>query len=64
MPWVVTFNGRTDTDLDADLAAEAPGILNWIIEGCLQWQTAGLDDPETVVGARSDRGSIRAEAMA
>ena len=54
VPWVVTFNGRTDTDLDADLAAEAPGILNWIIEGCLQWQTAGLDDPETVVRATLD----------
>lgn len=33
--------GRDDTLLD-QLKAEAPGILNWAIEGCLMWQREGL----------------------
>ena len=43
VPWVNTFRGtdQEDQDLDAKLRAEAAGILNWLIEGCLQWQTDG-----------------------
>ncbi|MFI5664625.1 phage/plasmid primase, P4 family [Streptomyces sp. NPDC051684] len=30
------------------LAREAPGVLNWIIRGCLDWQQHGLAVPESV----------------
>ena len=30
---------------------ELPGILNWAIEGCLEWQRDGLGVPEEVVNA-------------
>ena len=31
--------------LDRILAKEAPGILRWMVEGCLEWQRIGLDVP-------------------
>jgi putative DNA primase/helicase len=31
--------------------AELPGILNWAIEGCLEWQRGGLGEPEEVLKA-------------
>lgn len=34
------------------LRAELPGILNWALEGCLEWQrTKGLHEPERVLKA-------------
>jgi P4 family phage/plasmid primase-like protien len=33
---------KRDKDLLQKLIAEAPGILNWAIEGCLNWQSGGL----------------------
>jgi len=48
--WEATFTGReADPDLDAKLAAEAPGILRWLVDGCLAWQRDGLNEPECVV---------------
>lgn len=32
----------------AKLKPELPGILNWAIEGCLEWQKKGLNVPEEV----------------
>ncbi|MGK7312555.1 MAG: phage/plasmid primase, P4 family [Candidatus Longimicrobiales bacterium M2_2A_002] len=50
--WVAHFRGaEADTALDEKLAAEAPGVLRWIVEGCLAWQEHGLDEPEAVVRA-------------
>jgi len=41
-----------DPDLEAKLRAEAPGILNWLVAGCLLWQKEGLRDvPEKVLSA-------------
>jgi len=37
-----------DKKLLATLKAEAPGILNWAIEGCLKWQSEGLGVPTAV----------------
>jgi putative DNA primase/helicase len=37
-----------DKDLDEKLQAEWPGILNWMIEGCLLWQRIGLAPPPIV----------------
>jgi putative DNA primase/helicase len=30
---------------------ELPGILNWAIEGCLEWQRYGLQEPPEVTRA-------------
>jgi putative DNA primase/helicase len=40
-----------DKELTEKLKAELPGILNWAIEGCLEWQEKGLGEPEKVRAA-------------
>jgi putative DNA primase/helicase len=40
-----------DKKLKDKLTAEAPGILQWIIDGCLDWQENGLIRPEVVQAA-------------
>jgi putative DNA primase/helicase len=37
-----------DPRLGEKLAAEAPAILRWAIDGCLEWQRQGLAPPATV----------------
>jgi putative DNA primase/helicase len=37
-----------DRSLGQKLREEAPGILAWMVDGCLQWQERGLDPPEKV----------------
>jgi putative DNA primase/helicase len=39
---------RADRELLAKLKAEAPGILAWLVRGCLAWQQLGLKPPPTV----------------
>jgi putative DNA primase/helicase len=43
-----------DLDLTQKLRAEWPGILRWIIEGCLSWQAHGLRRPNAVREATSE----------
>jgi putative DNA primase/helicase len=43
-----------DTDLAAKLVAEYPAILQWMIDGCLEWQAKGLRPPKRVQGATDD----------
>src|SRR5271165_2521475 len=43
-----------DGDLEAKLANEWPGILRWMIEGCLIWQRAGLVRPQVVLEVTSE----------
>lgn len=50
VPWTETFAAAAE-DLDAALAAEAPGILAWAVEGTRRWQERGLDEPRAVVDA-------------
>ena len=38
-----------EPELDETLAGEGPGILSWLVEGCLAWQERGLDEPEAVI---------------
>jgi putative DNA primase/helicase len=40
-----------DLALEDKLVAEFPGILRWMIEGCLQWQAQGLNPPAEVMEA-------------
>lgn len=42
---------RPDTSLKDRLIAEYPAILHSMIQGCLEWQTRGLDKPSSVIGA-------------
>jgi putative DNA primase/helicase len=43
-----------DKNLDSKLEAEASGILNWMLSGCMEWQRIGLDEPEAVKKATKE----------
>jgi putative DNA primase/helicase len=64
VPFTRTFDGsRRDASLeDYFREHEGPGILNWLIEGCLAWQAEGLGEPAAVQHAtdeyRSDSDPI------
>ena len=45
---------RADKGLPEKLKAEGPGILAWLIKGCLQWQEQGLNPPEIILQATKD----------
>jgi putative DNA primase/helicase len=45
---VVIPDNEQDPDLKDKLKAELPGILNWILSGCQDWQAHGLKEPEIV----------------
>jgi putative DNA primase/helicase len=49
VPWEVTIpEDERDPDLADKLAAEAPGILRWIVEGASRFLADGLTPPEAV----------------
>jgi putative DNA primase/helicase len=39
---------QVDKDLYTKLMSELPGVLNWLVEGCLKWQREGLNPPDVV----------------
>lgn len=43
-----------DKNLMADLRKELPGILRWIVEGCLEWLRIGLAEPPAVKAATAE----------
>ena len=45
---------QKDPDLPKKIAAEMPGILNWAIQGCLEWQRGGLRSARVVDEATAD----------
>ncbi|HEY1956030.1 MAG TPA: phage/plasmid primase, P4 family [Polyangiaceae bacterium] len=54
IPWLVQIpEAERDQSLPEKLAAELPGILNWAIAGCLEWQRIGLTPPESALEATS-----------
>jgi len=54
IPFTVSFQGdRQDHQLSEKLRGEAPGILRYLVEGCLKWQEHGLDPPAAVRAATS-----------
>jgi P4 family phage/plasmid primase-like protien len=50
---VVIPKADRDEGLMTKLAQERSGILNWAIQGCLDWQKSGLDVPQEVEDATS-----------
>jgi putative DNA primase/helicase len=53
---VIPFNvsippGEKDPQLLEKLKEEAPGILAWAVQGCLDWQQHGLGEPDAVKAA-------------
>lgn len=55
IPFVVTIpESERDPELTDKLKAEWPGILQWAIDGCLEWQRIGLAPPAAVVNATAE----------
>jgi putative DNA primase/helicase len=55
IPFAVTIPAEErDPALSRKLREEWPGILQWMIEGCLQWQERGLCPPKAVTDATAD----------
>lgn len=56
IPFTQEFKGANDDKMLLDkLITEAPGILNWLIEGCLRWQKEGMEPtPECVSRATTE----------
>jgi putative DNA primase/helicase len=49
IPFEVTIpSHKQNKHLVEELTKELPGILNWAVEGCLQWQSHGLVPPRVV----------------
>ncbi len=45
---------QPDRQLEEKLNTEWPGILRWMIKGCLDWQANGLVRPASVIAATED----------
>jgi len=55
IPFTVTIpEDERDETLSEALKAEWPGILEWALEGCLEWQERGLAPPESVTEATAE----------
>jgi len=55
VPFTVTIaEDKQDKRLEEKLRAEAPGILNWLIEGALRWRDEGLKAPGVVTEATDE----------
>ena len=55
IPFRAQFDGdKADPQLTESLKAELPGILNWAVKGCLEWQQKGLEPPTQVSDATSE----------
>jgi putative DNA primase/helicase len=46
-----TYERRAILDLNKQLLKEVPGILSWLVRGCLDWQREGLRPPREVTEA-------------
>jgi putative DNA primase/helicase len=55
IPFTVTIPAEErDRQLGEKLTAEWPGILQWMVDGCLHWQAQGLAAPAAVTAATDD----------
>jgi putative DNA primase/helicase len=51
---IIPFNrkpAKPDRGLETKLRGEAPAILRWMLDGCLDWQQGGLVRPASIVEA-------------
>ena len=49
IPFNRTFTAeQQDKALQSKLMVELPGILNWALKGCLEWQQEGLNPPSVI----------------
>ena len=65
VPFLRQFKGSDeDRNLGAKLLAEAPGILNWVITGCLEWQKRGLDPVPAAVTAATEAYKTESDPLA
>ena len=54
IPFEVTFKkNQQDPELPEKLKKELPGILAWMVEGCILWQKKGLRNPPAIVEANT-----------
>lgn len=62
VPFLVSFQGREDRQLDEKLRSEASGILAWMVRGCDAWQREGLKDVAEIAVAteayRSEQDTV------
>jgi len=55
IPFTVTIPERErDRELVATLRDELPGILNWAIQGCVEWRRGSLKPPDVVLSATAE----------
>lgn len=54
IPFAAAIGDNPDTTLPGRLKAEWPGILQWMIDGCVAWQEQGLCPPEAVTAATEE----------
>jgi putative DNA primase/helicase len=55
IPFAVTIPPeKRDNELKEKLKAEGPGILQWLIIGCLEYQMFGLSPPQSVIDATDE----------
>jgi putative DNA primase/helicase len=55
IPFAITIPPEErDPTLQQALMGELAGILNWAIQGCLEWQKTGLKEPLTVTEATAE----------
>lgn len=63
VPFLAVFKDNADRMLPDKLAAEGPGILRWMVEGCARWQREGLGEPDEVkaatAGYRSEQDRLQ-----
>lgn len=64
IPFLRQFKGvDDDKNLARKLEAEAPGILNWAVEGCLEWQRRGLDPSPAAVTIATDEYQSESDVL-
>jgi putative DNA primase/helicase len=52
IPFMQRFEGpKADPRLSDKLRGELAGVFAWMVEGCLEWQEHGLEEPKTVAEA-------------
>lgn len=54
IPFDVSFEGREDRTLKDRLLTELPGVFAWAVQGCLKYQSEGLNPPECVLVTKEE----------